>query len=148
MELNDLLKSRVHRILRGLPSFRSTADATVALPDGYEGHRLADGEQVLGLYTNTADDHREDILVTTHGLHLGPSGQTKFIAYQQISHVDTLQPKHPLSTLRLHLESGEVMDLPIAGGHDRFRDAWEFMRYLDRVTRDIRLKDAGSSSTG
>ena len=39
------------------------------------------------------------------------------------------------------LRDGQDVAIPVRGGHGRFRDAWEFLRFLDRVTGDLRGPD-------
>ena len=46
--------------------------------------------------------------------------------------------KSEINGLKLALRDGSESHIPIRGGRGRFRDAYEFLRFLDRVLADLR----------
>jgi len=130
-----LVSERVHRILRTMDSFRVGGGST----DDPAFPVLADAERCLGIYRNTAGTLAGAIVVTDRGLLLQRSRGWEFIAYGDLAAVDTEgSSKRRVSALMLTLQDGKRRRLPVAGGTDRFRDAFEWKRFLLRVIEDGR----------
>jgi len=59
--------------------------------------------------------------------------------------VDLVSPKQDVSELLVRLTNQESVLLPIRGGKGKLRDAFEFIRFIDRVTSDLRAKKLSDS---
>ncbi len=87
MNSDELVKSRTHRILKPLTSYRSSDEMNGNLLATRKYLSLEPDEALLGVYENSGDNHHRDILVTTRGLRLqAPSEQ--FIRYSDIERVE------------------------------------------------------------
>jgi hypothetical protein len=104
---------------------------------------LRPGETPLGIYENAPGQVDNCAVITTAGLHVYAAGDWEFAAYDSIRGVRPIPPvehsqdKLVVSALALDLLDGSTLDLPIYGGDERHRDAWEVMRFIDRVTHDV-----------
>jgi hypothetical protein len=76
-------------------------------------------------------------VVTNLGLHVRREQKWEFIDYRQIKEHEIVSPKETVGELLVRLTNQESVLLPIRGGKGRFRDAFEFMRFIDRVTSDL-----------
>jgi hypothetical protein len=139
----NTVKSRAGRILRGLARYRELPEAGDWLQRWPRSPRLRPGETPLGVYENTPGQMDNCVLVTSSGLHVHSAGEWAYAAYDLIKDVRAVPPveypwdKLAVSGLALDLYDGRTLDLQISGGNERSRDAWEVMRFLDRVTQDV-----------
>ena len=128
------VRSKVHRVLRALPSFRACerwADAahlaSLRVP-------LRSEESLLGYYENQPGSVEEVILVTDQGLYVRDAQAWSSTRYEDIAGAKWLGARKTDATgIELLLESGETLTVPVRGGDDRFRDAFEVLRFIDRV---------------
>lgn len=132
------VKSRAHRILKPLASYRDLTGQPLNVPCWAADVPVKNGEVCYGVYENSPCKANESIAVTNLGIHVCRNKQSEFIAYSQIASVSAPPEKQTASELSIHLLSGQVISLPVRGGEGRFRDAFEFLRFLDRVTHDLR----------
>ena len=130
--------SRMHRTLRKLAAFEVLTSSRVEYPTGTVSPALAPGEEVLGIYRNGPSGTSEDILVTSIGLRTGLPRECTLLRFDEIVEVvlPHAEDKEVVDTLRLRLHSGEFRELPVRGGAEQFRDAWEFLHFLQRVVSD------------
>lgn len=103
---------------------------------------LLPGEEVIGIYRNGSPANSEDILVTSEGLRLGMPRTWDLVPYARLAEVilPHAEDKDVVDTLRLRLTDGEMRELPVHGRTARFRDAWEFLRFLQRVIADTQAE--------
>lgn len=117
--MKSAIESLSHRSLRRLANFKKAFDGTK--------FDLEEGEDVIGIYYNSDSDF---VAITTIGIR--PSG-TSLIRYDEMIKVWTEDDKHEASTISLRLTDGRTASIRISGGHQRFRDVWEVIRFLDRA---------------
>ncbi len=140
----DIVASRAGRVLRKLPRYRdlikdpAPAPAWVAAVSPRE-----QGEVRLGVYENVPEKADESVLVTTSGLYVGRAAGWDFVAYDDIDEVQTPHIEAPsdkvcFDAVTVRLKDGRQTNIPIRGGDGKSRDAWEFLRFLIRVTADLR----------
>ena len=140
MDIIERIGSRAHRILKPLANYRAIDEGGVGLANGLsETIVLHNNERVLGIYENPAHGQQKTVVVTTRGVHVVVGGNYQALAYSQIDHVETPRSgeKHSFGELVVTCRSGDNVIIPIEGGQGRLRDAWEFLRFLNRVVADI-----------
>jgi len=98
---------------------------------------LKEGGDCYGVYENLPAEANEAVVETNLGLYVRREQKWEFIDYRQIKEVDIVAPKETVGELLVRLTNQESVLLPIRGGKGRFRDAFEFMRFIDRVTSDL-----------
>jgi hypothetical protein len=139
----DIVKSRASRILHRLAYYRELPNAIKWPSYWSSAPRFHPGETPLGTYENRLGQAENSIVVTSFGLHFYTAGEWIYAAY---SSIHAVQPSPPLgspedklavSGLALRLRDGTTLTIPVSGGNQQCRDAWEFLRFLDRVTQDI-----------
>ncbi len=139
------VKTRVTRILKPLVNFRTIKDGSLPVFPSLPELAFKEGEDCYGVYENLSAEADEAVVVTNLGLHFCREQKWEFIDYRQIKEVEIASPKETVDELLVHLTNQESVLLPIRGGKGRFRDAFEFMRFIDRVTSD--LGETGVQST-
>lgn len=106
---------------------------------------LIDKEKLIGIYHNRGNAQDDMIFVAEAGLAFKEDTQWIYVAYAQIDKVDaglsdsSSFNKSSLNGLLLQTKAGKKIWLPIDGGNEKFRDAFEFMRFLDRVIKNSSL---------
>lgn len=132
MLIEELIQSRAHRILTKLSQYRP-----VTTIDGIE---FQAGEIPIGIYENYADSLHEAIVVPTLGIHVYLE-EWLFIPYKQMKSAKVLMDlpadKRHADAITIHLQNGDVVTVPVRGGDERTHEVWEFLRYLQRVIRDV-----------
>jgi hypothetical protein len=125
------VQSRAHRILKQLSAYEDWTDAT---PD--VAFRLHDEENLIGVYHNSSKKSEENILITDRRLIF----RDVHLSFDEITSCDIpgtgSQEKQNADRVTVTLGKGRTVDLPITGGTERFRDAFSFLRFLDRVVAD------------
>ena len=132
------VKTRVARILRPLSNFRTIEAGSLPVFPSLPVLAFKEGEDCYGVYENLPAEPDEAVVVTNLGLHVRREQKWEFIDYRQIKEVDIIAQKETVGELLVRLRNQESVLLPIRGGKGRFRDAFEFMRFIDRVTSDLR----------
>jgi hypothetical protein len=133
LSFEELLYARIHRMVREYPpvGYRSL----IGMPNLDVGS-LQDGEKLIGLYENSAEDIRQNLIITSKGLRLF-TNDWRFLSYGQIRRagvrLERPEDKQTADTLILELKSGEELGVKISGGRGRFRDIWQIDRFLMRV---------------
>ena len=127
---------RAHRILNHLKSYRTTEEGLsqrLAMEIGEL--QLQPGESIIGIYDNRPGSQDERIVVTTVGLHVSLDGKWRSIVYADVERNELPREKLLADTITIVLKSGGVLTVPVRGGDEKFRDVFEFVHFLDRVTR-------------
>jgi hypothetical protein len=97
---------------------------------------LDQDEGVLGIYVNPEPFDGHFVVVTTRGLYsASPRRAVERILYRDIRSVHG--PSTSASAecqLRIELGNGSSKSLSICGRHGRFRDIFEFLRFVMRAT--------------
>lgn len=133
------VQSRAHRILKDLSNYRDLSNITKEGVWGDLG--LQEGEGIIGIYENVPDSLENAIIVTKFGLHIQRAGRWKFINYDEIE--NSFIPsgnKHKADRISITLVGGKEVFILIEGGNDKFRDVFEFLRFLDRVSKDKSIR--------
>ncbi|MBI1783641.1 hypothetical protein HYR69_00730 [Candidatus Sumerlaeota bacterium] len=136
------VKSRAHRVLSKLRGYRDCSTEQDKVQELFPSVQLAGGETCLGIYENSSDSDSAGtmILVTDWGIHLRKNRRVAFVAYDQIESVETPGDKSLAHSLHLVRSDGPPLEIPVAGGKDRFHDVYEFGRFLKRVVEDKRTE--------
>lgn len=136
MELSRLIESRVHRCLRHMARFKRFADDDSDRI--FPNTPILDHERLLGVYENHPGQMEEMVVVTDLGLHIYASGGWSSAHYANMKRVVPFLPdgKRSVETLFVELGSGTLYGVPVSGGTERTRDAWGFLRLLNRVIAD------------
>lgn len=130
------VSSRVHRILRPLTHFQYFGPEGPPVPEELP---LMKEESLIGAYLNDPPSLRNAVIVTNFSLLLESHGAWAPIHYSSVSRVVSPTSKEGVRYLDLVLADGSTARVPIHGGTERTSDAFEFLRFLDRVLEDRRL---------
>lgn len=76
------------------------------------------------------------IVVTSYSLLLENKGKWQKVSYASINKVLTPKTKIDIRGLQLVLNNGNEMWLPAQGGAEKTSDAFEFLRFINRVLAD------------
>ena len=126
------VRSRAHRTLRKLSNFSMDG----ANLDPIVGQfALRPEEELIGAYQNPQPTLRW-VVVTSLGLHSIEAGGSRYVPFNSIAQVDASDKADVAGDLVLSLASGERIVIPIRGGDGRFKDVFEFKRFLARVLED------------
>lgn len=104
--------------------------AEQGLPELLSG-LLQPNQESIGFYENSANDF---VFITTDGLYLIDEHNCSFISFEAIEKVVLPnEQKNEASTLEVRLKDGTSKSISIEHGNGRFRDVFEFVRFIDRV---------------
>jgi hypothetical protein len=123
---------RAHRILAALANFRrATAEdePITKLVDGRLG-------ESIGTYSNP-DSESAVIGIFGNGLAWRQDDHLVEVSFIEISNIELPNGKES-DGLLLNMRDGRVFRLPVKGRRGRFFDSMEMLRFLDRVTQDVR----------
>jgi hypothetical protein len=127
------VKSRAHRTLRHLQSYEMAPSLDLTR---LRTPPLREGECWLGVYWNNPQQIDDSILFSDQRLCVHRSESWTCIDYASISDVTVPHQKHTANGLTIHHGTEETY-VPIRGGESKLRDAWEVLRFLDRVREDL-----------
>src|SRR5438445_13879468 len=136
--MTDLMAPRAHRILKHLASYEEVTDNSDRTSPAVEQLRLQTNERLLGCDGRSSEDSPDVFAVTSRGLHIRNGVTFCFIGYEQILSANAPGPKTNVDHVTVELRDGSAVHLPVKGGRGRLRDAWEVLRFLRRVTEDLR----------
>ncbi len=130
----DPVIPREKRILSRLKGYCSLLDPS----DVAELNLPGEAGQILGIYDNEPGNR---IFVGHHGIVTQEILGSSFIRYTDIMNTSVpgdnkLTADHILVTLK----DGTQEALWIKQGNGKFRDVWEFYRFLNRVVEDLRSR--------
>ena len=146
--MNSLIAQRAHRAFSGMPRYvhLDTREAT----ERWNGV-LRPNEVALGLYQDESSSVRSCIVLTDRGLHLksAETGRWNAIDYADIERVGpllttedatngTASIKREIDSVTVHLQNGRSVVIAVTGGGTRFRDAYQFYRFLRHAVVDAR----------
>jgi len=139
MNFDEILRSRIHRILKGLSRYSSLANESV-IPQDFGEHLLAQDEKVLGIYENSLEDITSNIFITTVGLYIFSNGW-KRLEYGNIASayvpLGENFDKTLANTLVIRLRSGGDISFRILGEKGKTREIWDLLRFVDRIREDF-----------
>jgi len=102
------------------------------------GLALGASEEALGIYANDASSLSDAILFTTEGLYLHQDKGWLRVLYSDIAQAVLPSSKSKVTGFNLLLRDGIEIRLPVKGSKDgRFYDAFEVLRFVDRVKDDV-----------
>lgn len=102
---------------------------------------LRESEELIGTYRNDMTSTLNLLVVTNLGIHVcrGPTGPGwEIIYYSDIEEVFTPPCKTKARSLTIQTREGKLTEIPVVGGEGRLRDAFEMLRFLIRVTDDLK----------
>ena len=142
MSFEEILRSRVHRILKKVSRYQPVSDRYESQLK-LEKYLLREGEEIIGAYENS-DDIRKNIIITTIGILIFSGNGWKSIDYDHILRtniqLDSNNDKRTAEKINFQLQSGAEVGILISGGDDRTRDAWSFLHFMMRVIRDYQSR--------
>ncbi len=137
MKTRVSVRSRASRILRRLTAYRDLTAQSPDHPPWIHEVPVQPGEQRLGVYENVPGSAEKSVVVTTLGLYVRRGERWEFVRFEDIEAVVAPHQKTEVAELALMHRDRHVTLMPITGGHGRFREAWEFLRFMDRVLEDF-----------
>jgi hypothetical protein len=97
--------------------------------------KLGAGENPIGVYDNHTGSMQERILITNKGVYIYRENGWDSIRYEEIDSVGTPESKD-VEGLTVRFVDGSSTEIPVRGKRGKFRDAFEFLRFLNRVAVD------------
>jgi len=99
---------------------------------------LATSETVLGIYTDASETFSDAIVFTTEGLHVRCEKSWLQVLYSDIERAVPPASKTGVTGFTILRRDGSEVWLPVRGSKDgRFYDAFEVLRFVDRVKGDM-----------
>ena len=97
-----------------------------------------DAEYPIGIYVNDCVTFGETILFTDQALYLYKDKAWTQLQYAEIAEVSSPNTKSDVAGVSILRHNGREFFVPVRGVRaDRFDDAFEVLRFLDRVRTDI-----------
>jgi hypothetical protein len=142
MIFKQFVKSKAKRVFRTFENYTSISQVNDVLAAEVAALSQRREEEFIGVYENKRGEMEETILISTLGLYLYSNEEWLFIDYDQINHIKApnIKAKYIADSLDICITSGRIIKLPVKGGHGSYRDVWEFLRFLDRVS-EVRKKN-------
>jgi hypothetical protein len=134
--------SRANRILRAMPSYRSLS-GNDTLPIGApKAPNLQPGENPVGFYVNNATTFSGLIFFSSENVYVFSDDGWGRVAFCEIAHVIPPVGKENVIGFNLQLKNGCLFWIPVTGKRGgRFFDAFEVIRFFDRVISDLPTND-------
>lgn len=144
------VKSRAHRTLRSFENFTFDMEECEKFLSEVDIGLYEHKEDLVGVYFNEPSQPYFSIGVFERGLLFWDGNSKvgshfKFVNFKNIEDHKAPEYKHTASYIKLILENGEIAILPILGGKGKFRDVFEFQRFLMRVLEDLQPPQSGAS---
>jgi hypothetical protein len=139
---------RAKRILTPLDSYEAI-DETSCSPSSLWEQMESRGAKPLGIYKNHRATAEEAILVSDVGLFLVLSDGVAFVDYRAVQRVDvtakgtilsaeTASSKSEADGVLLNGESASPIFVPVRNGDRKYRDTFEFSRFVSRAAEDAK----------
>ncbi|MES9854775.1 MAG: hypothetical protein ABW170_23445 [Candidatus Thiodiazotropha sp. L084R] len=135
------VESRAHRTLKSAAHYRKVDWTELLEIYGSNLFELVDEESPIGFYYNYVDSVEMSIVVTNLGLHIFSNHNWRLISFDdlvdvnsQLSYKDV--PKDSVNELFLSLVDGSTFVLNVLGKDGRYKDVFDFHRFLLRVIGD------------
>ena len=125
---------RAKRILTALTTYQKVDAQNFEIPK-WVGDGLG---AAIGRYQNDPNQG-EDIWIFADGLAWMENGHTHITKYTEISIAKLLTGKESKGFI-LETVEGHELWFPVTGFRGRFYDSMEMLRFIDRVTQDVRGK--------
>ncbi len=132
---------RANRILKPMESYRGSNEIAASVINSLE---LKGNEECIGVYENIVGDLSDCIFITNIGLRFKSSGKKELIPFTKIKNILPPSNKTTDTTITIMLDSDNFTSIEIRNGRGRFKDVFEFVRFLDRVLKDIRCSRPNS----
>jgi len=134
---------RAKRILTPLDSYEAV-DAGNSSLRAFGSLR---GAKPLGIYRNNGASGEEAILISDVGLFLARHDGAIFVDYTAIESVEvaeqgaalTASSKSEADGVLLNGKSANPVLVPVRNGNGRYRDAFEFSRFVSRAAEDSKI---------
>jgi hypothetical protein len=134
--------SRAHRILKPLSGYHDLSENRIWPIGAYLCPTLNDGEYPLGLYVNDPINFHDTILFTNLSLYILQEKLWVQIAYAEIERVISPNSKSETTGITIIRHDGREFFLPVRGVRaGRFFDAFEVLRFFDRIRADTNKLD-------
>jgi hypothetical protein len=130
--------ARAYRILGAMANYQKASSTDNWLP------KLADGRlgEPIGCYRNP-EPEGEVIGIFADGLAWYEGGRSVELRFADVSEVNLPSGKESEGLL-VNMQDGRQLRLPVKGRRGRFFDSMEMLRFLDRVTQDLRKRTSGT----
>ena len=135
---SDMVVSRAHRILYSLESFNPSSENPPPVA-------ISDDETFIGSLRGARTGYQQ-LLVTDLAVYGVAQDSTVRIPYARIIGAALKGPevvdsspstfKSDADVLAITLTTGQKVNLPVSGNKGRFRDIFEFLRFINRVVSD------------
>lgn len=139
MQLDELIQSRVHRILKKIPYYHDVTEQDP--PAGLQEIISVASEKLLGVYQNSVQASYENIYFSNKGIYIY-ADTWQFLDYGQMRSVTVpvtkADDKRLASVLIIQLESQVEIKINVMGIRENTSDVWEITRFLQRVKNDVR----------
>jgi len=141
---------RAKRILARLDSYQAVDEDDSCLPSSLRAFGSLRHAKLVGIYWNNRTSTEEAILVGDVGLFLVLHDEAIFVDYKAIQSVDVsahgailtaeaASSKTEADGVLLNARSANPVFVPVRNGHGRYRDAFEFSRFVSRVAEDSKM---------
>ena len=127
---------RASRIFKHLVNYYDLSAENAEIPAYIPQNFLQEGEFFIGIYENFTGKPDECIILTNFGIYVWHEIGLKFIAFKKIKSA-TVPPKEDGSNkFKISTIDGDLFDVPVYGGKGKFKDIYQFVRFIDRVVED------------
>ncbi len=132
------VRSRVHRILKPLAGFRDLQDRSQWPVVLHPRPVLAATEMALEIYSDEPTNFSDAIVFTTQGLYVHREKSWLRILYSDIERIVPPASKTGVTGFGIAKRDGTEVWLPVRGSREgRFYNAFEVLRFVDRVKDDV-----------
>ena len=126
--MNARVLMLAHRILRKLEMYHILAGGDINIPDTI----TLPGDTIIGIYSNPGLDRK--ILVGSNAFYYQENTWI-VIQYRDIydAKIESSETKHTANRLIFSLTDGSTQYMRVDGGGTKFRDIYQFLRFIRRV---------------
>jgi len=128
------VRARVTRVLDDMHLFQRVEDGDTRVPEEIQGQ----GSSVVGVYNYYSKDKSKTVWITERSIWWF-DGSWQEVPYMSIEKM--MLPQEKLGNddcLRVFTTDKSSHAVPIVGRHGRFRDIFEFSRFLQRTVDDLK----------
>lgn len=134
----DTVHFRANRILRRMKRYYDLSMGEGSPAELPPGLNVQTPEVAIGIYINQSQPHLDAILITNTAIYIVNGQEWNRTAFAEIRKIVFPPSKKDVIGLSVERRDGSAFWLPVAGVvSGRFYDAFEMMRFLDRVCADI-----------
>jgi hypothetical protein len=134
------IQSRAHRILKPLKNYFDLSE-NGKLPKFVPAGLVVDTtDKLVGLYASDLDELSDIVLFTTTSIYFWHRDQWEKVMYDEIQRTIFPPDKTIVTGFTILKKDGNEFWLPVKGVKGgRFYDAFEILRFLDRVRDDLNV---------